>query len=267
MQQSLLLKALIRGRLFYFLLFSVFTSLGLTAQASPLCPAKHIDKQVQVRYVHDGDTLHLKNGEKVRIIGIDTPELARKGRSNQPLAIAARDRLRQLVANSNNRLGLRLDSEHYDRYGRRLAHLYSENGSSISAQLLQDGLATLLAVPPNLNGLDCYSSAEARAQQSVLGIWQLPAYRTISSTDLPRNARGYRIITGEVIRIGEGRRNLWLNLPGKVALRIDKNELHLFNALKPRELLGRTITGRGWLYEHKGELRMRLRTRYALKIH
>ena len=267
MQQSLLLKALIRGRLFYYLLFSLLSSLSLTAQATLLCPANHIDKQVQVRYVHDGDTLHLKNGEKVRLIGIDAPELARKGRSNQPLAIAARDRLRQLVANSNNQLGLRLDNEHFDRYGRSLAHLYSQNGSSISAQLLQDGLATLLAVPPNLNGLDCYSRAEARAQQSNIGIWQLPAYRTISSTELPRNARGYRSISGKVIRIGEGRRNLWLNLPGKVALRIEKNELHLFNALKPRELLGKTITGRGWLYEHKGELRMRLRTRYALKIH
>lgn len=265
MQQSLLLKALIRGRLFYCLSLGLFTSLN--AQAAPLCPTHHIDRQVQVRYVHDGDTLHLTNGEKVRLIGIDTPELARKGRPNQPLAIQARDRLRQLVKNSNNQLGLRLGAEHFDRYGRSLAHLYDQNGSSISAQLLQNGLATLLAVPPNLNGLDCYATMEAQAKQAVTGIWQLKHYRTISSTELPRNARGYQSVSGKVIRIGEGRRNLWLNLPNKVTLRIEKNELHLFSALKPRELLGKTITGRGWLYEHKGELRMRLRTHYALKIH
>jgi len=265
MQLSLLLKALIHGRLFYCLLFGFFTS--LSAQATPLCPADHIDRQVQVRYVHDGDTLHLKSGEKVRLIGIDTPELARKSRPNQPLATEARNRLIQLVKSSNNRLGLRLDNEHFDRYGRSLAHLYSQNGSSISAQLLQDGLATLLAVPPNLDGLNCYSRAEAQAQQANIGIWQLPGYRTISSSELPRTARGYRSVSGKVIRIGEGRRNLWLNLPNRVAIRIEKNELPLFSALKPRELLGKTITGRGWLYEHKGELRMRLRTHYALKIH
>jgi len=264
MQRILLLKALTCGRLFYCLLFGLFASIEL--QAATLCPTSHIDRQVQVRYVHDGDTLFLKSGEKVRLIGIDTPELARKSRPNQPLAIKARNRLRQLVRQSNNQLGLRLDKEHADRYGRRLAHLYNQEGTSLSALLLQDGLASLLAVPPNLTGLDCYAAIEKQAQESKSGIWQLKQYQAISSTALSRNARGYRRVSGEVIRIGEGRRNLWLNLPGKVAMRIEKNELPLFNAIKPRELLGKTITGRGWLYEHKGELRMRLRTRYALEV-
>ena len=260
MQPTLLLKALIAGRLFYWLLFP------LTAQAAPLCPPSHIDRQVQVRYVHDGDTLHLKSGEKVRLIGINTPELARKGRPHQALALQARHRLRQLVASSGHQLGLKLDSQHRDRYGRLLAHLYSADGNSLSAQLLQDGFATLLAVPPNLDGLDCYSDAEKRAQNTAKAIWQLDRYQVITSQDLPRRSRGYQRISGKVIRIGEGRRNLWLNLPGKVAFRIDKNELHLFTALKPRELLGKTILGRGWLYERKGELRMRLRTPYALEV-
>ena len=265
MPQALLLKALIRGRLFYCLLCSLLYP--FSAQAAPLCPSVHIDREVDVRYVHDGDTLHLRSGEKVRLIGIDTPELARKSRPNQAFAIQARDRLRQLVRNSNNKLALRLDAEHTDRYGRRLAHLYNQDGSSISAQLLQEGLATLLAVPPNLNGLDCYAEIEAQAQKSQRGIWQLPRYQEILSTELPRHARGYRRVYGKVVRIGEGRRNLWLNLAGRVALRIQKNELHLFNALKPRGLLGKTIAAQGRLYEHKGELRMRLRSPYALRIH
>ncbi len=260
MQPTLLLKALIAGRLFYWLLFP------LSAHAAPLCPPDHINSQAQVRYVHDGDTLRLKNGEKIRLIGIDTPELARKGRPDEPLAIQARDRLRQLVAASNNRISLRLDDEKRDRYGRLLAHLYSQDGNSLSAQLLQDGLATLLAIPPNLDGLDCYARAEKQAQQTNKGIWQLTRYQTVTSTSLKRRSRGYRRVIGKVIRIGEGRRNLWLNLPGKVAFRIEKKELPLFYELKPRELLGKTIIGRGWLYQRKGELRMRLRTPYALDI-
>jgi len=260
MQSTLLIKALIAGRLFYWLLFP------LSAYATPLCPPSHIDRQVQVRYVHDGDTLHLKSGEKVRLIGINTPELARKGLPAQALAVQARDRLRQLVSNSGQQLKLKMDQEHRDRYGRLLAHLYSENGNSLSAQLLQDGLATLLAVPPNLDGLDCYARAEKKAQQTGKAIWQLERNQLIASTELHPRSRGYRRISGKVIRIGEGRRNLWLNLPGKVAFRIDKNELPLFNTLKPRELLGKTILGRGWVYERKGELRMRLRTPYALEV-
>jgi len=264
MQPILLLKALFDGRLFYCLLFGLYTP--ASAQALPLCPASHLDRQVQVRYVHDGDTLHLNNGEKIRLIGINAPELARKGRPAEPLAIKARDHLRDLIINSKQRIGLRMDTEHVDRYGRSLAHLYTQDGNSLSAQLLKSGLATLLAVPPNLNGLDCYAQAEAQARQTNRGIWALNRYQTIASTKLPRHSRGYRHVSGKIIRIVEGRRNLWLNLPGKVAMRIEKNELHLFKTLKPRELLGKTIIGKGWLYEHKGELRMRLRSRFALDV-
>ena len=260
MQLPLLIKALIVGRLFYWLLFSV------SAYASPLCPPTHIDRQAQVRYVHDGDTLFLKSGEKVRLIGIDTPELARKGRPNQPLAIQARNRLRKLLATSQNQVKLKFDAERRDRYGRLLAHLYTSDGNSLSAQLLQDGFATLLAIPPNTDGLDCYARAEKQAQKAKSNIWQLARYQITPSTKLKRNSRGYKRISGKVIRIGEGRRNLWINLPGKVAFRIEKKELPLFNALKPRELLGKTIIGRGWLYQRKGELRLNIRSPYALDI-
>jgi len=259
MQRTLLIRALIAGRLFYWLLFP------LALLAAPLCPPDRIDRQAQVSHVHDGDTLHLDSGEKVRLIGIDTPELARDGRPNEPLAIQARDRLRQLVAASHNQVKLKFDTERRDRYGRLLAHLYSPDGNSFSAQLLKDGLATLLAIPPNLDDLACYARAEKQAQNEHGPIWQLARNQAVSSTELKRGSRGYRRIYGKVIRIGEGRRHLWLNLPGKVAFRIEKKELSLFNTLKPRELLGKTIIGRGWLYERKGELRMHLRTPYALE--
>ena len=260
MPRLLLLKALLAGRLFYWLLFP------LAAQAAPLCPPPFTNREVEVRYVHDGDTLHLKSGEKVRLIGINTPELARQQRPAEALARQARDRLRQLVKNSGNRLQLKLDKEHYDRYGRLLAHLYTQDNNSLSAQLLRDGLATLLAIPPNLDNLACYAREERTAQQSGRGLWRLPQYQITDSQSLARNARGYRRVRGNVTRIGEGHRNLWINLSGNVAFRIEKSELQYFNGLKLRELRGKTIIGSGWLYKRKGELRMHIRTPYALKI-
>jgi len=257
----MLLKALIAVRLFYWLLFP------LAAQAAePLCPPSHTDRHVQVRYVHDGDTLHLSNGEKVRLLGINTPELARDGQPNQPFAAQSRERLRQLVKNSHHQLLIKMDREKRDRYGRLLAHLYTPDGNSLSAQLLHDGFATLLAIPPNLDGLDCYAQVEKQAQKSQKGIWQLAQHQPVASIKVNKHHLGYRHVFGKVVRIGKGRRNLWLNLAGKVAFRINKNELPLFKALKPQELLGKTIIGRGWLYKRKGQLRMHLRTPYALEI-
>ena len=74
-----------------------------------------------VRYVSDGDTVVLTDQRRVRLIGINTPELGHKGNPNQPLAIRARDQLRALLFTENNRVKLRLGKEKQDRHGRWLA--------------------------------------------------------------------------------------------------------------------------------------------------
>lgn len=60
---------------------------------------------MQVRQVVDGDTLRLVDGRSVRLIGINTPEVGRKGRSSEPYAEAARRRLQALVNASDGRVG------------------------------------------------------------------------------------------------------------------------------------------------------------------
>jgi len=267
MLQLLHSKALHCERLFYCLLTILAGLLApVTVFAEPLCAATHIDRTAQVRYVHDGDTLHLASGEKIRLIGINTPELARDGRPAQPLALAARDRLRALVKQSQHRIGLRFDEQRKDRYGRTLAHLYDAQGNSLSARLLEDGLATLLAVPPNLTGLDCYARVERTARLQKRGLWQLRRYRVVDARRLSRKARGYHPVEGKILRVGEGRRNLWLNLRGDIAFRIDKRDINYFPGIDLRSLTGRTVIGRGWLYSRKGERRMRLRSAYDLQI-
>jgi len=263
MLQLLHTKALHCERLFYCLLLVSLVQPGF-AKAEILCPASHIDRQAQVKYVHDGDTLHLASGEKIRLIGINTPELGRDGRPAEPLAYAARDRLREIIKQTGHSVGLRFDRDRKDRYGRTLAHLYDARGHSLSAQLLKDGLANLLAVPPNLDGLRCYARQESHARAQRHGIWRHNP--VIDSLRLTSSTQGYQHIKGRITRIGEGRRNLWLNLPGGVALRIDKKDLEHFPGLKPRQLAGKTVIGRGWLYTRKGERRMRIRSAYALEI-
>ena len=91
---------------------------------SGVCDQPRDSEPVKVRYVSDGDTLILDDSRKIRLIGINTPEIARKGKPAQPLAIQARDRLRQLLFQQGNRVRLVYGEQKTDRYGRKLANLW-----------------------------------------------------------------------------------------------------------------------------------------------
>lgn len=243
-----------------------FAGLFPAAAQAVVCRADGIAEIARVQYVHDGDTLILDDRRKVRLIGIDTPELGRDGRPDQPWAVAARDALRRLLANHGSRVQLRFDQERHDRYGRLLAHLYLMDGRSVEAWLLEQGLALQLVVPPNTGNLACYRRAEQAARQARRGLWSHPRYQVRDSHALPRTAAGLRIVRGRVGRIGQGRYNVWLDLPGGVALRIPRSDLEFFDGLDLQSLRGREVEARGWLQRRKGEWRMTIRHPAALGI-
>ena len=262
MPQAFLKKASQCGRLFYFGLWLLSLSTLASAETQD-CPPSYIDARVSVSYVYDGDTVRLKSGDKVRLIGINTPEMARDKRPAEPLAKDARQALIKLLEQHEYQISLRYGQQQRDRYGRLLAHTYTPQGESISAHLLDKGLASLIAIPPNVNGLPCYAKAEKLARSNKLGLWGLPSIR--DSHTLSRHIRGFNIVRGKVVRIGEGRKNLWLNLDGGLALRIVKKDLHWFEQ-PPRSLTGKTVLARGWIYARKGEQRMRVHHPYALEL-
>ena len=82
--------------------FFVLTCSQHPAAASSCLPPGTVEL-VQIRYVHDGDTLVLADNRKVRLIGINTPELGHNGQPAQALSIDARDRLRQLLFEQGNK--------------------------------------------------------------------------------------------------------------------------------------------------------------------
>ena len=262
MPRAFLKKASHCGRLFYFSLWLI--TLNTPAFAETLCPPSRIDARVSVNYVYDGDTVRLQSGDKVRLIGINTPEMARKQKSAEPLARNARQALIKLLKQHQNQITLRYGQQRRDRYGRLLAHAYTPDGNSISAYLLKKGLASLIAIPPNVNGLTCYAKAEKTARQSKLGLWNLTNIH--DSRSLPTHARGFRIVRGKVVRIGESGKNLWLSFEGGLALRIAKNDLHWFEQQSPRSYTGKIVTARGWIYSRKGEQRMRIQHPLALEV-
>lgn len=76
------------------------------AGAAEACRPTGALQNVEVARVVDGDTVRLRDGRSVRLIGINAPELAHNGRTTEPFAEAAKQRLQALVSASDGRLAL-----------------------------------------------------------------------------------------------------------------------------------------------------------------
>lgn len=229
------------------------------------CQADRTDETVHIRHIHDGDTVWLTDGRKIRIIGINTPELARDENPAEPLAEQARDELRQQLGQMAQ-VRLRFGKEKTDRYGRQLAHLFDSRGQNISEWLLRRGLAYALTVPPNLWQLECYQRAEQQARQQQKGLWSKRHSRLLHADKLPISTRGFQVIRGRVQRIGHSRSAVWVNFNRHFALRVVRKDLDYFTGTDFEKLKGKQLEVRGWVQYHKQQLRMRIRHPAAMRI-
>lgn len=126
---------------------------------------KHINKQIRVERVIDGDTVLLSNGKRVRYIGIDTPE------KSAPFYEQAKKLNRELVEGKN--VVLEFDVETLDKYGRLLAYVYADK-IFVNAELLKKGVALVYTYPPNVKYASYFVELQKKARQEGVGIWSLP---------------------------------------------------------------------------------------------
>lgn len=235
-----------------------FVCAAWLAPAGADCHTDRSDEAVRVRQVYDGDSLTLADGRRVRLIGINTPELGRDGAAHEPLALRARDRLRQLVFASAQRVRLRYGPERKDRHGRTLAHLFLADGGNAAARLLEEGLGWSIALPPNLWGQDCYQRAERHARQARRGVWSLAAYRPAEAGRLALGQHGFRLVRGRVAQVSDraGKRRIRL---GRLVAEIPLTDLTYFPDPPGPAWIGRRLEVRGWLRPVRGELRVTIR--------
>jgi micrococcal nuclease len=114
--------------------------------------------------VIDGDTIELLNGERVRYIGMDTPEM----RPVEEYAEAATEANRELVEQEMVRLVT--DVEERDRYGRLLAYVYVD-GTFVNAELVRRGLAQVATYPPNVKHQELFLKLQREARAAGRGLW------------------------------------------------------------------------------------------------
>lgn len=123
---------------------------------------------VLVRYVVDGDTIDVTGVGRVRLLGIDAPELGRVYDTAAPFAREARDRLTALVL--HRWIRLEQEGQTLDAYNRHLAYVMTEDGQFVNATLVREGLARVTARTP-LSRLAELQRAEADAQSFRRGMW------------------------------------------------------------------------------------------------
>ena len=131
----------------------------------------------------DGDTLKLENGERVRLIGIDTPEMhesqklyrdsTRSGQdisTIQKLGRRAYEFTKNLV--ESKRVSLEFDVEKHDKYGRLLAYVYLKDGTFVNARIVEEGYASLMTFPPNVKYADLFLKLYQEARNNRKGLWR-----------------------------------------------------------------------------------------------
>ena len=122
--------------------------------------------------VVDGDTIHVRIGarvEKVRYIGVNTPEIHHPIKGEEPGGREAAEVNRRLVAGRHVRL--ELDVRTRDRYGRLLAYVWLGD-TMVNAELVRRGYAQVMTVPPNVRYQDLFLKLQREARDAGRGLWR-----------------------------------------------------------------------------------------------
>lgn len=132
-----------------------------------------ISEQAAVLRVVDGDTLKVRTSagtERVRIIGINTPELDHNGGADECYAREATNELEELIGTRG--IELRADPSQGDRdkYGRLLRHV-TVDGASVALALIAGGAGHEYTYDKPYAGQAEYRNAEASARNRASGLW------------------------------------------------------------------------------------------------
>lgn len=145
----------------------------LAPRSTPTAPAVRANATV-VRVV-DGDTIRVRldgdGEERVRLIGIDTPETKDPRRPVQCYGREAAARTVSLLP-PGTRVRLERDVEPRDRYGRLLAYVYrASDGLFVNLALVREGYALVLTIPPNVAHAEEFVAAARGAREAGRGLW------------------------------------------------------------------------------------------------
>lgn len=144
---------------------------------------------VTVTRVVDGDTIDIspsvEGRSRVRLIGMDTPEVHFGTQPYGPEASAFKKRELE-----GEEVGLELDVQKIDHYGRLLAYVYLPDGQMFNEKLLEEGYAQVATFPPNVKYVERFLEAQREAREANRGLWGLSAEGLCQQTDRDNGVGG-----------------------------------------------------------------------------
>jgi len=138
---------------------------------------------ILVKRVVDGDTFLLSNGDKVRLLGIDTPEKYESKKLDKDvetthqdkktikkLGKLASDYVKNFVEGKKVYLEKESNYDDKDRYGRLLRWVYLEDGTFVNGKIIRDGYAQVYEKFP-VSKLDELRKFQKEARENNRGLW------------------------------------------------------------------------------------------------
>lgn len=123
-----------------------------------------------VERITDGDTFRLEGGERVRLIGVDTPETVAPGKDVECFGPEATAELAKLIP-PGSRVRLLRDRSDRDRFDRLLRYVTADDGTDVQLALLDGGFAEAKRYKPDTARADEFEQAEQAARAAGAGRW------------------------------------------------------------------------------------------------
>lgn len=169
---------------------------------------------VHVEYIDDGDTFRAADGERVRLLGINAPEVTHGSEPGQVMGKAATRVLKRMIAGKTVRL--EFDRQRHDMYGRLLAQVYLRDGTWVNGEMVRRGYAHVYTFTPNLRWAPRLLALERPARRQHLGIWSTTRFAVEAAARVDRTLIGqFHVVKGivdHVDRNGYGFRIARLNI-------------------------------------------------------
>lgn len=199
-----------------------------------------------IRHVIDGDTVVLEDGERVRLIGINAPELGADGRTADPFALEATLALRELVEGKQVRLVY--GKERQDSYGRTLAYIDLPDGTDVQNELIARGYGVAIAISPNVYRVGRYFDGEKRARAENVGIWSGHPWLVSTGKRLENPTNGFVVMRERITKVNRVSGKLIFTLAGGTTLLVPFAMWDTYwGTRRPADYQDQTVEARGWL--------------------
>lgn len=190
-----------------FLALVVLNTTPFAAYADVLRPI-----ETQVGSVIDGDTFITREGQHIRLLGINTPEKKRDANPAEEGAYAATEYAKKILPKGKN-VTLKFDENDHDRYGRLLAHVYLDDGTWVNKQMVEEGYAHVYTFPDNRSHIDELLNAETQARRAGKGLWQQRRWQILEAVPVPDKyqAGKFQLVKGTPIKAAKVKGVIYLN--------------------------------------------------------